>query len=310
MAGDNPSPTISLRERTFPLAGAEERLPKWVTFSFILHCSLLFLFVIAPFSSSPRLLTNPIYTVDLVGGERIGRASTGTALDSPATKNIKAAKAPALPDTPKKEVREEKAEKTKLVEKKPTGDEKIALREKVKKEAPKKEPVKEPIKAATEPAKTETTSADSVRERLIRSAAERATSATRSAQKSSKEEAFSAGTGEGVGASALGAGGRGGPGIVKGMDYVIYQNRMLSTIKNNWVWVGPRSNIKVIVHFNIKDNGEIVGLKIVQPSGNSSYDDSVLRAVRKSSPLPALTESIRNGFSEVELTFRPEDLEA
>ena len=108
----------------------------------------------------------------------------------------------------------------------------------------------------------------------------------------------------------LGAGGRGGPGIVKGMDYVIYQNRMLSTIKNNWVWVGPRSNIKVVVHFNIKDNGEIVGLKIVQSSGNSSYDDSVLRAVRKSSPLPALTENIRNGFSEVELAFRPEDLEA
>jgi len=64
------------------------------------------------------------------------------------------------------------------------------------------------------------------------------------------------------------------------------------------------------VHFNIKDNGEIFGLKIVQPSGNSSYDESVLRAVRKSSPLPALTENIRNGFSEVELAFRPEDLEA
>ena len=43
MAGDNASPTISLRERSFPLAGAEERLPKWVTFSLIVHCSLLLL---------------------------------------------------------------------------------------------------------------------------------------------------------------------------------------------------------------------------------------------------------------------------
>jgi len=306
MAGDNASPTISLRERSFPLAGAEERLPKWVTFSLIAHCSLLLLFVVAPFSSSPRLSTNPVYTVDLVGGERIGRTSFGTDLGGPAKKNLKVAEAPTPVNPPKKEVRLEKAEKPKLAAKKPVEDEKVALREKVKKDPSKKEPTKE----SKEEGRTETASADSVRERLIKTAAERASAGTGSAQKSSKGEAFSTGNGEGVGGSALGAGGRGGPGIVKGMDYVIYQNRMLSTIKNNWVWVGPRSNIKVVVHFNIKDNGEIVGLKIVQSSGNSSYDDSVLRAVRKSSPLPALTDNIRNGFSEVELAFRPEDLEA
>ena len=304
MAGDNASPTISLRERSFPLAGAEERLPKWVTFSLIVHCSLLLLFMVAPFSSSPRLSTNPVYTVDLVGGERIGRTSFGTDLGGRANK--KQAEAPAPVDPPKKEVRQEMAEKPKLAEKKSVQDDKIALREKVKKEPAKKESVRE----SKDDSKTETATADSVRERLIKTAAERASAGTGSAQKSSKGEAFSTGTGEGVGGSALGAGGRGGPGIVKGMDYVIYQNRMLSTIKNNWVWVGPRSNIKVVVHFNIRDNGEIVGLKIVQSSGNSSYDDSVLRAVRKSSPLPALTENIRNGFSEVELAFRPEDLEA
>jgi len=306
MAGDNTSPTISLRERSFPLAGAEDRLPKWVTFSLIVHCGLLLLFVVAPFSSSPRLSTNPIYTVDLVGGERIGRNSFGTDLGGPAKKNLKAAEAPAPVEPPKKEARQEKAEKPKLAEKKPVDDEKIALREKGKKESAKKEITKE----SKDEARSETASADSVRERLIKTAAERASSGTGSAQKASKGEAFSTGTGEGVGGSALGAGGRGGPGIVKGMDYVIYQNRMLSTIKNNWVWVGPRGNIKVVVHFNIKDNGEIVGLKIVQASGNSSYDESVLRAVRKSSPLPALSENIRNGFSEVELAFRPEDLEA
>jgi len=293
MAGDNASPTISLRERSFPLAGAEERLPKWVTFSLIAHCSLLLLFVVAPFSSSPRLSTNPVYTVDLVGGECIGRTSFGTDLGGSAKKNLKVAEAPTPVNPPKKEVRLEKAEKPKLAAKKPVEDEKVALREKVKKEPSKKEPTKESKEAGRN-----------------KTAAERASAGTGSAQKSSKGEAFSTGVGEGVGGSVLGAGGRGGPGIVKGMDYVIYQNRMLSTIKNNWVWVGPRSNIKVVVHFNIKDNGEIVGLKIVQSSGNSSYDDSVLRAVRKSSPLPALTDNIRNGFSEVELAFRPEDLEA
>lgn len=308
MAGDNSSPTISLRERSFPLAGAEERLPKWVTYSLIVHVGLALIVFIAPFTSSPRLPANLAYTVDLVGGERIGRTTLGTEPGGAAKINLKAAapeQAPAI-ETAKKEVRQEKAEKTKIAEKKIADDDKVTLRDKAKKEPAKKEPVKE----TKDDARTETASADSVRERLIKSAAERASAGTGSVQKTSKGEALSTGTGEGVGGSALGAGGRGGPGIVKGMDYVIYQNRMLSTIKNNWVWVGPRGNIKVVVHFNIKDNGEIVGLKIVQSSGNASYDDSVLRAVRKSSPLPALGESIRNGFSEVELAFRPEDLEA
>jgi colicin import membrane protein len=94
------------------------------------------------------------------------------------------------------------------------------------------------------------------------------------------------------------------------MDFIIYQNRMLGTIKDNWTWVGQRSNLKVVVHFGIKDSGEIVGLKIVQPSGDPSYDESVLRAVKKSSPLPAPPESYRKDFADVELTFRPRDLGA
>jgi colicin import membrane protein len=121
---------------------------------------------------------------------------------------------------------------------------------------------------------------------------------------------ISSGPGEGEGAAALGPGGRGG-GVAKGMDFIIYQNRMLSTIKDNWAWVGgQKSNLRVVVRFSIKDNGEIAGLKIVQPSGDPSYDESVLRAVKKSSPLPAPPETVRKDFADVELGFRPKDLGA
>ena len=186
------------------------------------------------------------------------------------------------------------------------------LKEKPAKETIKREPPRETkeTKEIKEESKSETASADSVRERLLQSAVERAKSRTETGQKGSKGEVLSAGAGEGEGAAALGPGGRGGPGIVKGMDFVIYQNRMLSTIKDNWAWVGQRSNLRVVVHFSIKDNGEIAGLKIVQPSGDPSYDESVLRAVKKSSPLPAPPESYRKDFAEVELTFRPRDLGA
>lgn len=253
----------------------------------------------------------PVHVVDLVGGERIGAANLGTELrpiskQSPARQESLPKEAPA----PKKEEppKEERI-KTRAVEKKPPVEEKLVLKEKTKTEAVKSEPAKD-VKRDKEDAKSETASADSVRERLMQSAVDRAKTRTEGAQKSSKGEALSAGSGEGDGAAGLGVGGRGGPGIVKGLDFIIYERRILTTIKENWAWVGQRSDLRVVVQFGVRDNGDIVGLKIVQPSGDPSYDESVLRAVKKSSPLPAPPESYRKIFADMELTFRPRDLGA
>ena len=128
-----------------------------------------------------------------------------------------------------------------------------------------------------------------------------------SGQKKQKGEEISAGAGEGEGAAALGSGGRGG-GIVKGVEFVVYFNRMRSLIKQRWTWVGKRSDLEVTVRFGIQENGEIVGLRIVQNSGDPSYDDSVFRAVLRASPLPPPPESYREDFKSVELRFQPKDL--
>ena len=249
-----------------------------------------------PFLPARSAREYPVYTVDLVGGEKIGRTNFGTEL-TPAAAPKESAKKEEKTNPPPEP---KKAEKVKTIEKTAVIPEKASPKETVKKETSSEKKTE---------AKDAAASLESVRERLIQSAVERAKSRTESGQKASKGEVISTGTAEGERAAALGKGGRGG-GVVKGMEFVIYQNRMLSTIKNNWVWVGQRSNLRVVVRFNIKDNGEIVGLKVVQPSGNASYDDSVLRAVNKSSPLPVPPEAVRKDFSEVELSFRPEDLGA
>jgi len=303
MAAAAPNPTIGLRDRSFPLVGAEEKLSKWLVCSLLLHVGMIVALFLMPFLPARGGRVYPVYTVDLVGGERIGGANLGTRLAPiPAVKESpkKAAKEKALPAPEiKRETKKEKSEPTKAVDKPTVVAEKTRLKENAKKEA---------VKEKAEETKA-VASLDNVRERLIQSAVDRAKHRTESSQKTSKEETISSGTGEGEGAASLGKGGRGG-GVVKGMDFIIYQNRMLNTIKNNWVWVGQRSNLRVVVRFNIKDNGEIVGLKIVQPSGNPSYDESVLRAVNKSSPLPVPPEDVRKDFSEIEIAFRPEDLGA
>jgi len=302
MSADSAAPTHS--PRRFSASTSEEKLSKWLAFSFLFHLGLVASLFLIPFLPANRVPSYPVYTVDLVGGEKIGAANFGTEL-APAPKALPE-KTEVKPAAPVPETKKEtKKEKPKTVEKTPAPQEKLALRENVKKEPPKKEPTKE-TKSET---KSEEESLDRVRERLLQSAVERAKNRTESAQKTSKGEQISSGTGQGQGAAALGPGGAGG-GVVKGIDFIKYQNQMLSTIKNNWVWVGQRGNLRVVVRFNIKDNGEIVGLKLVQPSGNASYDESVLRAVKKSSPWPIPREELRKDFSEVELAFRPEDLGA
>ncbi|MGE5303115.1 MAG: cell envelope integrity protein TolA, partial [Alphaproteobacteria bacterium] len=217
----------------------------------------------------------------------------------------------APPKETKAEPKKEKAEKKEIPEKTKAA-EKIVIPEKKPVAtviAKKEEPKKDASAAKAGETAAEESAADRVRERLIQSAVERAKNRSETPEKTAKGEVISSGAGEGEGAAALGPGGRGG-GIAKGMDFIIYQNRMLSTIKDNWAWVGGKSDLRVVVRFNIKDSGEIAGLKIVQPSGDRSYDESVLRAVRKSSPLPVPPESVRKDFAEVEISFRPKDLGA
>lgn len=307
------SPTISLHERTFARVSAEEQLPKWLTVSFGLHAILIAMMFAVSFMPIARAPAPPVYVVDLIGGEKIGRANFGTEITPVPTQPTKRleTKEPALPETKK-----EKKPIASVVEKKPTAETKAAPKETAPKEKAIQDVAKtNPTKALKSEAQPEL-SADDVRERLIQAAAERAKAAAASAQKPAsaptpaKAEALSAGTGEGDGAATLGVGGRGGAGVLKGMDFIIYQNRMLSTIKYNWAWVGQRANLMVVVQFGIKDNGEITGLKVVQPSGDATYDESVLRAVKKSSPLPAPPKAYRNDFADVELTFRPRDLGA
>lgn len=296
-----------------------ERLSRWLFGSLVFHALLILGLFFSPITPGPGTRTFPVYSVDLIGGEKLGGGFASVDL-SPAPKRI----APRLDaDLAKPEIKPRavakleaakaekpikepaaKIEKRKSVDSEPVARDAVAL-----KAAKTKEPaVKEPVRDAKAEAGAESGALDNVRERLMQAAVERAKGRNESAQRSSKGDGGSGGPGEGEGAAALGKGGRGG-GTVRGMEYLIYQNRMFETIKGNWAWAG-RGNLKVEVHFSVKENGEIAGLKVVQSSGDASYDESVVRALKKSSPLPPPPENHRKDFAHVELTFRPQDLGA
>jgi TonB family protein len=341
MPGESNSKTTASGEKSLASLGTDDRLSNWLLFSFVLHGAILVGLIFSPYFPSGTRPAPPVYTVDLVGGEKIGGNRTGTELypatspkDPPKKVNsepaapapeIKQAKPkvqeksekPVKAETPKPEKSQKLERPEKIVkpsEKAAPVEDKLALKNTpVKKEEPKKEePRTEPAKESKEIKSTaapDEGAMDKVRERLIQSALDRVKSRAESTQKaagSSKSgEILSVGPGEGDGAAALGQGGRGGGTAVRGAEFFTYQAKIVNTIKENWAWPGQKGSLKALVRFSIKDNGEITGLKIAEPSGDAAFDESILRALRKSSPLPPPPESYRKDFAQVEMNFQP-----
>jgi colicin import membrane protein len=341
MAGESNSKTTALEQKSLASLGPDDRLSNWLLFSFALHGAILVGLIFSPYFPSVTRPPPPVYTVDLVGGEKIGGNRTGTELypaGSPKDPPKKAKSEPAVPapeiKQPKPKVQEksekpvkaeipkpEKIEKLQKPEKtvKPTEkaapvEDKLALKNTpVKKEEPKRdEPRTEPAKESKEIKSTpapDQSAMDKVRERLIQSALDRVKSRAESTQKAAGSpksgEVLSVGPGDGDGAAALGQGGRGGGTAVRGAEFFMYQAKIVNTIKENWAWPGQKGSLKALVRFSIKDNGEITALKIAEPSGDAAFDESILRALRKSSPLPPPPESYRKEFAQVEMNFQP-----
>jgi colicin import membrane protein len=95
----------------------------------------------------------------------------------------------------------------------------------------------------------------------------------------------------------------GGGGILAGLDFILYKNQVEGIIKRNWTWVGTNPNLTVKVGFRIREDGEIVDVRILQSSGDAGYDQSVLQAIRASTPLPPPPEKYRDVFGDYRIDF-------
>jgi len=277
---------------TISTRSVEERAKgvwRWVSFSCVLHAIFIWILFVVPRLPLRSAPSYPIYTVDLVGGEKLGGVIAGSEIAPPpeAKKESKKAKEEAPP--PPKVAKESK---------KKAPEARAEMTEKTAAIKAKKEKVKE------EPAEQDLPSG--VRDRLIQAALERVKGRAESEEKKQKAPPVSSGPAVGQGAATPGAGGAGG-GSVKSFEFVRYHNSMIQRIKNSWTWVGRGTDLEVTVRFAIEESGEVSGLRLVRGSGDSSYDDSVMRAVTRAK-LPPPPENYRKDFMDVELTFRPKDL--
>jgi TonB family protein len=113
--------------------------------------------------------------------------------------------------------------------------------------------------------------------------------------------------GQGFGAARVGGAGMGG-GVVRPPEFFAYQKIIKARIKEGWRWYDVQAALITQVSFDIEPNGEIRNVRVVKSSGDSSFDESVQRAVVKASPLPAPPASVyEQFFKSVRIAFDPRE---
>jgi TonB family protein len=84
-----------------------------------------------------------------------------------------------------------------------------------------------------------------------------------------------------------------------------------SRVKNNWTMsqaLLPKENIETIIDVKISRNGALEHMGFEKRSGNRYFDDSALRAVKKSSPFPPLPYWIMDKNIEIGIRFHSSEL--
>jgi len=112
-------------------------------------------------------------------------------------------------------------------------------------------------------------------------------------------------------------GGKGGifgmsSGIGKGIQ--LYQMKIEDAIKNNWSYPVALINIKrkkppeAIIIVTVRSDGKILKAWFRKKSNNSLFDDSVMKAVERSDPLPEFPPGYLKSYDEIEINFSLKDL--
>lgn len=251
------------------------------------HALLLYAMV---FLITPRFadLGKPVvYSVTLEGGKTLGGISQVAATDKKEPvappKNVSAPeKAPEK--EPEKLVTEDKKAEVSLAEK-----EKQKLEEK---KAAEKEAESKKQKAQAKPTPKQPTAAEIDKE-------------YQKAMQRYRGESTDAG-GKGFGAGSLGGSGMGG-GVLRPPEFFQYRDLLKATIKHGWRWYDTSASLTALVYLEMSREGVISNVAIAQSSGNREYDESVVRAVYKASPVPPPPASVYEFFEKVRIEFQPGD---
>jgi colicin import membrane protein len=101
----------------------------------------------------------------------------------------------------------------------------------------------------------------------------------------------------------------------QGISIQFYQMQVEEKIKANWSYPVDLSGsdsqkaLEAIVIVKVLSNGSIQKTWFKERSSNAIFDQSVLKAVKRSDPLPPFPEGYRRTYDQIEINFNLRDLE-
>jgi TonB family protein len=102
----------------------------------------------------------------------------------------------------------------------------------------------------------------------------------------------SGGRGYGIGS------GTGSAGILKDPEFLLYYQKIQERIKDAWSFYGGNKELTTTVDFAIGPDGKLTGITVAHSSNNASFDQSVVRAVRRAAPFPPPPQKYRDQFAQ------------
>lgn len=95
-----------------------------------------------------------------------------------------------------------------------------------------------------------------------------------------------------------------------GITIHLYRMEIYDLIKSNWSFPAlDDKNLAATIELTVKNNGTILKIQMTQSSGYERFDQSVLKAIKLSDPLPPFPEGYRKTHEEIEINFNLSELE-
>jgi TonB family protein len=263
------------------------------------HVALAFIIFFKVFPDFGDMPEPVVYSISIEGGKTIGGMSQVPKDDKPSpiapAKNVAA--------ETKQETRPEKEEQKVSQKKEPVEDAEVSVAD--SKPTPKPTPPKVATPKAT-PAPEKKNDKATPAKTTKKSDGDELDKNYQAAMQRYLGESSDAG-GKGFGAARLGGSGMGG-GVVRPPEFFVYEKIVRSRIKEAWRWYDTNSSLITVIAFEIEPDGVIKNVRLVKSSGDSSYDESVMRAAMKASPLPPPPKSVyEQYFKSVRITFDPRE---
>jgi TonB family protein len=91
--------------------------------------------------------------------------------------------------------------------------------------------------------------------------------------------------------------GTGSAGIEQDTEFLLYYKDVQDKIKGSWNFAGGDPSLTATVVYGINPDGTLNGLRVVNSSGDSAFDDSVVRAIKRAAPFLPPPDKYRSQFA-------------